>query len=227
MRAGLFSRVAWQLRTHTGVGVYAWMPVLGVPCLPDHPLADLRGDAPRTHVEHHARPRRSTTASRRSTPRVRALVGDIYEDLAPTTPIAGPTCSPTTPPTATTRTPARGTARTRRAGACRPTSPRCAPIPRCARAGPRGRRASSPISRSSSRSARRDWQPRLLTARNLYARPVLEPAARGVVRAGPRAVAAGLRLHRRDGDALHGAGGRSGQAWLSALFRQWRRSRRA
>ncbi|MBK8675981.1 MAG: hypothetical protein IPN27_06200 [Cellvibrionales bacterium] len=28
MRADLFNRVAWQLRTRTGVDVYAWMPVL-------------------------------------------------------------------------------------------------------------------------------------------------------------------------------------------------------
>ena len=28
MKADIFSRVAWQLRTRSGVNIYAWMPVL-------------------------------------------------------------------------------------------------------------------------------------------------------------------------------------------------------
>jgi hypothetical protein len=48
MRADLFSRVAWQLKSRAGVKVYAWLPVLGFE-LPDpvqrKALAIRNGDA--------------------------------------------------------------------------------------------------------------------------------------------------------------------------------------
>ncbi|MGM3367015.1 poly-beta-1,6-N-acetyl-D-glucosamine N-deacetylase PgaB, partial [Escherichia coli] len=48
MRADLFSRVAWQLKSRAGVKVYAWLPVLGFE-LPDpvqrKALAIHNGDA--------------------------------------------------------------------------------------------------------------------------------------------------------------------------------------
>ena len=40
MRADLFSRVAWQLQTRTGVRVYAWMPVMSFDLPKGHPAAD-------------------------------------------------------------------------------------------------------------------------------------------------------------------------------------------
>ena len=39
VRADLFSRVAWQLRTRARVQVYAWMPVLAFRLPAGHPLA--------------------------------------------------------------------------------------------------------------------------------------------------------------------------------------------
>jgi poly-beta-1,6-N-acetyl-D-glucosamine N-deacetylase len=76
LRADLYSRVAWQLRTRASVDVYAWMPVLAF-VLPDAQrqqrlaigaaVHDGRSDPPRLD------PFRAET---------RTLVGDLYEDLA-------------------------------------------------------------------------------------------------------------------------------------------------
>jgi biofilm PGA synthesis lipoprotein PgaB len=77
MRADLFNRVAWQLRTRGNVeALYAWMPVLGFdldPALPRverwQPEGAVIGAAPY--------PRMSPFD-----PTVRSRIGDIYEDLA-------------------------------------------------------------------------------------------------------------------------------------------------
>jgi biofilm PGA synthesis lipoprotein PgaB len=73
MRADLFNRVAWQLRTRAGVRVFAWLPVLGYH-LPDAAqqralqiAASDPADVPRLDPGN---------------PRTQALVADIYEDLA-------------------------------------------------------------------------------------------------------------------------------------------------
>ena len=74
MRADLFNRVAWQLRTRTHVRVYAWMPVMAFSLPASHPLAT------RLVTSLAA----NNTAYRRLSPfdsEVRALIGDIYEDL--------------------------------------------------------------------------------------------------------------------------------------------------
>lgn len=84
VRADLFNRVAWQLRTRTGVQVYAWMPVMAFELPADHPLAGRQvkwtpTDAP-------------TQRYARLTPfdaDVRTLIGEIYEDLGRYTTIAG------------------------------------------------------------------------------------------------------------------------------------------
>jgi len=79
VRADLFSRAAWQLRTRVGVSVYAWLPVLSYDLPPDHPLAKVRVSASSTL-------RKSETEDyRRLSPfnqQVLHFVGDIYEDLA-------------------------------------------------------------------------------------------------------------------------------------------------
>jgi poly-beta-1,6-N-acetyl-D-glucosamine N-deacetylase len=73
MRADLFSRVAWQLRTRAGVRVYAWMPVLAFR-FPDAPnLPSLAGE-PKPGGDHY----RLAPWD----PRVRQWIGDVYEDLA-------------------------------------------------------------------------------------------------------------------------------------------------
>lgn len=78
VRADLFNRAAWQLRTRARVEVYAWMPVLAF---------DLDPALPRVERWN---PQTGTTALdpdqyRRLSPfdeRVRRQIGEIYEDLA-------------------------------------------------------------------------------------------------------------------------------------------------
>ena len=79
MRADLFDRAAWQLRTRARVKVYAWLPVLAYK-LPDaDPIS-------RMTVEHDLE--RNTVATQHDFrlspyyPQVRRLISDIYEDLA-------------------------------------------------------------------------------------------------------------------------------------------------
>jgi poly-beta-1,6-N-acetyl-D-glucosamine N-deacetylase len=73
MRADLFSRVEWQLRTRAGVRVYAWMPVLAFR-FPDAPdLPSLAGE-PKPGDDHY----RLAPWD----PRVKQWIGDVYEDLA-------------------------------------------------------------------------------------------------------------------------------------------------
>ncbi|GAA4023277.1 poly-beta-1,6-N-acetyl-D-glucosamine N-deacetylase PgaB [Actimicrobium antarcticum] len=87
MRADLFSRVAWQLRTRAGVKVYAWMPVLAFR-LP-------QGHAAATHLVR-VDPAAPTAATHGRTLRLspfdalaRATIIDIYEDLGMSATFAG------------------------------------------------------------------------------------------------------------------------------------------
>jgi biofilm PGA synthesis lipoprotein PgaB len=83
MRADLFSRVAWQLRTRCSVQVFAWMPVLAWR-LPD--------SAQQARLEIHPRAGvKPETPSRLNPflPETQAIVGDLYEDMARSAPIAG------------------------------------------------------------------------------------------------------------------------------------------
>jgi biofilm PGA synthesis lipoprotein PgaB len=83
MRADLFSRVAWQLRTRCGVEVYAWLPVLAWQ-LPDSSMQVRLQIPPRPGV-------RAETPLRLNPflPETRSIVGDLYTDLARAAPIAG------------------------------------------------------------------------------------------------------------------------------------------
>ena len=85
MRADLFNRVAWQLRTRVGVQVYAWLPVLSYDLPAGHPLAAARV------IASPPRQPRSEDYRRLSpfNPQALQLVGDIYEDLARHTFFAG------------------------------------------------------------------------------------------------------------------------------------------
>ncbi len=85
MRADLFSRVAWQLRTRARVRVYAWMPVLAFGLPAGHPLVGARvqrlgGRAPAPGAYQRLSP---------FDPQVRQLITDLYEDLARNTRFAG------------------------------------------------------------------------------------------------------------------------------------------
>ena len=74
VRADLFNRVSWQLKTRAGVNVYAWMPVLGF---------DL-GDASMTVQTQHDAGSIPSGYRRLSPfdPESRQLMLEIYEDLA-------------------------------------------------------------------------------------------------------------------------------------------------
>ena len=79
MRADLFSYVAWQLRTRAEVKVYAWMPVLAFELPSQNPVA--RSTVQSSDPQLAA----SDGRYRRLTPfdaGVRATIGEIYEDLA-------------------------------------------------------------------------------------------------------------------------------------------------
>ncbi|RUL66258.1 poly-beta-1,6-N-acetyl-D-glucosamine N-deacetylase PgaB [Dyella dinghuensis] len=73
MRADLFSRVEWQLRTRAFVRVYAWMPVIAFR-FPDAPNLPSLGGEPKPGGDHY----RLAPWD----PRVRQWIGDTYEDLA-------------------------------------------------------------------------------------------------------------------------------------------------
>jgi biofilm PGA synthesis lipoprotein PgaB len=78
VRADLFNRVAWQLKTRADVRVYAWMPIIsfvGGPFDPGWRVLQYRDGelAP----DPDAEPRLSPFHDR-----ARALIGEVYEDLA-------------------------------------------------------------------------------------------------------------------------------------------------
>lgn len=78
MRADLFNRVAWQLRTRAGASVYAWMPVLAFEL--DDTLPRVQAWDPQTGSVAVApdQYRRLSPFD----PQVRQQIGEIYEDLA-------------------------------------------------------------------------------------------------------------------------------------------------
>lgn len=76
LRADLYSRAAWQLRTRAGVEVFAWMPVLGF-VLPDAVQQQRLAIAGRRHDGRADPPRLDPFLLD-----TQRIVGDIYEDLA-------------------------------------------------------------------------------------------------------------------------------------------------
>ncbi|MEM8768311.1 MAG: poly-beta-1,6-N-acetyl-D-glucosamine N-deacetylase PgaB [Pseudomonadota bacterium] len=78
MRADLFNRAAWQLRTRTPVSVYAWMPIsaFNSPTLPEQwAVLEDRGSGPVRDVG--AEPRLSIHV-----PEAAQWIEEVYEDLA-------------------------------------------------------------------------------------------------------------------------------------------------
>src|ERR1700761_5060594 len=144
MRADLFSRVSWQLRTRAGVRVYAWMPVLAFRFPDGKDLPSLAGE-PKPGGDHF----RLAPYD----PKVRAMIGDVYEDLAMHADTAGVLFSDDAYIRDTDNlgpwaknTPAQNT------------------------------QALIDFTKELTERMRR-WRPQVLTARNLYARPVLQPQA--------------------------------------------------
>ncbi|WP_051943724.1 MULTISPECIES: poly-beta-1,6-N-acetyl-D-glucosamine N-deacetylase PgaB [Luteibacter] len=144
VRADLFSRVSWQLRTRAGVRVYAWMPVLAFRFPDGKDLPSLAGE-PKPGGDHF----RLAPYD----PRVRRMIGDVYEDLAMHADEAGILFSDDAYIRDTDNlgpwaknTPAQNT------------------------------QALIDFTKELTERMRR-WRPQVLTARNLYARPVLQPQA--------------------------------------------------
>ena len=79
MRADLFSRVAWQLKTRAGVNVYAWMPVMAFKLPDSNPLANHTVVA-QAEGGAKAAPGRYHRLSPFD-PAARKLIGEIYDDL--------------------------------------------------------------------------------------------------------------------------------------------------
>ncbi len=75
IRADLFNRVAWQLETRAGVRVHAWMPMLAFRLPDGHPARDA--------IVRAADGREGSSYRRLSpfSPAARAAIGEIYEDL--------------------------------------------------------------------------------------------------------------------------------------------------
>ena len=138
VRADLFNRVAWQLRTRAGVKVLAWLPVLGF----EPPDA--------TQRRALALPEREGDIFRLdpSNPHARALITDIYEDLAIASYFEGLLFHDD-------------------------AYLRDDELPRLGSAEARSHLLVD-VTHELKRSAER-WRPKLLTVRNLYARTVLEP----------------------------------------------------
>ncbi|HEY8102738.1 MAG TPA: poly-beta-1,6-N-acetyl-D-glucosamine N-deacetylase PgaB [Burkholderiaceae bacterium] len=175
MRADLFSRVAWQLRTRVGVRVFAWMPVMAFKLPADDPVAtsvvQVMQDAPKSAA--NGRYQRLSLFD----PQVRKTITEIYEDLGKHAVFAGilfhddATLSD-----------------------YEDASPFALKVYRdewhlpdsidAIRSNPQLRRDwmqhktayINEFTRSLSNTLRK-YQPTLLTARNLYAEPVLDPAA--------------------------------------------------
>jgi len=147
MRADLFSRVAWQLRTRCGVEVYAWMPVLAWQ-LPDKALQARLEIQPKPGVSAESPVRLNPYL-----PETRKIVGDIYADLGRAAPVAGILFS--------------DDAILRDTDALGPNAP--PPGPR--------RTQSLIAFTDELAARVRYWSPELSTVRNLFAEPVLHPDA--------------------------------------------------
>lgn len=145
MRADLFSRVAWQLRTRCGVSVYAWLPVLAWQ-LPDTAIQAHLQIVPRSGVQAEYPARLNPFL-----PQTRAVIGDLYEDAARAAPIAGVLFN--------------DDAVLRDTDDLGPLAPG---------PGPARTRALIDFTNELKVRVQR-WRPEITTARNLFAEPVLHP----------------------------------------------------
>lgn len=78
MRADLFNRAAWQLRTRAHAKVYAWMPVLAFDLAPQHERVQSMADGAGGRAPLRTGYPRLSPFSQEA----RTQVGEIYEDLA-------------------------------------------------------------------------------------------------------------------------------------------------
>jgi biofilm PGA synthesis lipoprotein PgaB len=147
VRADLFARVAWQLRTRCGVEVYAWMTSLAWQ-LPDKNLQATLQIKPNMGVAAETPIRLNPFL-----PQTRQIIGDVFEDLGRSTPVAGILFSDD----AILRD-------TDDLGSDAPTP------------GPKRTHALIQFTNELADHVRH-WSPELATARNLFAEPVIHPNA--------------------------------------------------
>lgn len=140
MRADLFNRVAWQLSTRARVRVFAWLPVLAFK--PAHAATMALPGADPAEVF-----RLDPT-----NPDARALIVDIYEDLAIASPIAGLHFHDD-------------------------ALLRDSELPGLFPGDPAARTDYLVAFTQELHRAAERWRPKLRTSRNLFAQPVLEPAS--------------------------------------------------
>ncbi len=147
VRADLFSRAAWQLRTRCGVDVYAWMPVLAW---------QLPNKALQARLKIESKPGVSDEPPVRLNPflpETQEIVGSVYEDLGRASRIAGILFS--------------DDAVLRDTDDLGPS----APPP-----GPERTRALIAFTNEMAAHVQH-WSPELATVRNLFAEPTLHPEA--------------------------------------------------
>ncbi len=176
MRADLFNRVAWQLRTRSRVQVYAWMPVMAFRLPAGH--AQARNVVTAAAVTPAERSAAATRYLRLSPfdPAARQVVDDIYDDLGRHASFAGVIFHDDAMLAEDEDASPAALAAYRAAGFT-------GDVPALRADAAAAQRWSAFKTRqltdfTLSLAARlRTWQPTLLTARNLYARPVLEPAS--------------------------------------------------
>lgn len=85
VRADLFNRAAWQLRTRSGVRVYAWLPILSYEAMGIDPrLRVLQDKDGQLHTDASSEPRLSPFSEEAT-----SIITEVYEDLAIASPIDG------------------------------------------------------------------------------------------------------------------------------------------
>jgi poly-beta-1,6-N-acetyl-D-glucosamine N-deacetylase len=147
VRADLFARVAWQLRSRCGVEVYAWMTSLAWQ-LPDKGLQAKLQIKPRTGIAPETPIRLNPFLHQ-----TRQIIGDVFEDLGRSTPVAGILFSDD--------------------AFLRDTDDLGSEAP-----APGSNRTQALIQFTNELADHvRHWSPELATARNLFAEPVLHPNA--------------------------------------------------
>lgn len=170
MRADLFNRVAWQLSSRAGVKVFAWMPVLAFAIGGNDDLVlSVRHGAPAPDAEQY---RRLSPFS----PRARAMVGEIYEDLAKHAAFAGLLFHDDAFLSDFEDANPAALAAYRAAGLPGDVAAIRADAAAMTRWTALKTRALIDFTAELTQRARR-WRTPLATARNLYAEPVLNPAA--------------------------------------------------
>jgi biofilm PGA synthesis lipoprotein PgaB len=147
VRADLFSRVAWQLRTRCGVAVYAWMPVLAWR-LPDAKQQARLEIHPRTGIKPENPVRLNPFL-----PETQAIVSGLYEDMARSARVSGILFHDD--------------------AILRDTDDLGAEVPV---PGPARTQALIEFTNVLKARVQR-WQPTIKTARNLFAEPVLHPGS--------------------------------------------------